>query len=81
MLQTVHDLDLKRRSYSHLKKDCAKVRKFRTLKSKVRKILSKVRKFFLSAKMLQASRMGCEIPILLRNDLQASKWLQNDLQA
>ena len=46
MLQTVRDLDLKRRSYGYLKTDCAKVRKFRTLKSKVRKILSKVRKFF-----------------------------------
>ena len=35
------DLDLKRRSYGYLKTDCAKVQKFRTLKSKVRKILSK----------------------------------------
>nr|CAN67372.1 hypothetical protein VITISV_026453 [Vitis vinifera] len=41
ILQTVHDLDLKRRSYGCLKIDCAKVQKFRTLKSKVRKILSK----------------------------------------
>ena len=35
----------------------------------------------LTAKMLQASKMGCEIPILLPNDFQNFKWLWNDLQA
>ena len=28
-----------------------------------------------AAKMLQVSEMGCEIPILLPNDFQTSKWL------
>ena len=59
MLQTVHDLDLKRRSYGHLKIDCAKVRKFRTLKSKVRKILSKVRNS--KSKILHTSIQGAKI--------------------
>ncbi|KAL6310969.1 hypothetical protein AAG906_021579 [Vitis piasezkii] len=50
-LQTTHDLDLKRRRYGHLKTTklwpfedrlCKADREFRTLKSKVRKILSKL---------------------------------------
>ena len=49
VLQTVHDLDLKRRSYGRFKTDGAGCEIF----------------FFLSAKMLQASRMACEIPILI----------------
>ena len=80
MLQMMHDLDLKRRSYGRLKTDYAKVRKFRTLKSKVRKILSKVRKFFQSAKMLQASKWAAKMFFfsLWLQDM-ASK-LQNDMQ-
>ena len=81
MLQTVCDLDLKRRSYGHLKTHCAKVRKFRTLKSKVRKILSKVRNFFLKCENAPSFKNG------LRNSqfyckmiFQTSKWLQNDFQ-
>ena len=104
MLQTVCDLELKRKSYGCLKMKRTKPKReffyfttkmpfgrvFRScettlwhtsstsqLRNRLRNPppLAQLRKFPSSAKMLQASKMGCEIPILLPNDFQTSKWL------
>ena len=91
MLQTVLDLELKRRSYVRLKTSAKSQsenfavetpfgRVFRSYETTLWHTSATSQHpyaHFAATKWAAKIPLLCEIPILLRNDLQASKWLRN----
>ena len=81
VLQTVHDLDLKRRSYGHFKTDGAECENFAPWNPKCEKSFPRCENFFKCENApsfkngLWNSHFDCKMIF------QPSKWLQNDFQA